>query len=83
MPTVSIQATLNGVPKGVAVIPRSQVKYNERYHVQLRHTRKDGKEQWLPQMETDDWNKAVEYLSFAKRKKDFRIVDNSEQLASP
>lgn len=71
----SIQATLTGLPKGVNLVPRAQVKYRYRYEVQ---TRREGFS-WTQSTGTDDWNTAVGAAGYqVKLGCQARIVDNGD-----
>lgn len=72
---VSIQATLRGVPKNVAVVPRAQVTYRYRYSLQT-YTKRGG---WSPSISCDDWDTIVSQAEYNVRGgEECRIVDNGE-----
>ncbi len=79
MPKVSIEATLRGVPKGVSVIPRSQVKYPYRYTLQ---TRWEAGSSWSDDLSCNDWNTVVAQAEFkltnTRVAPMVRIVDNGD-----
>ena len=72
---VSIEATLQRLPKGVQAIPRAQVTYRYRYTLQ---TLSEGGG-WSDSLSTDDWNTVAGQAEFAHgRGVGCRVVFNGE-----